>query len=96
MTRDEFQVVKDLVQSDSRGRLSLGALGQGKSYRVMTNSSGQILLDPVVTIPERELWLWQSTEALNAVRQGMEEVAAGEVVDAGSFAEYADLDIDDE
>jgi hypothetical protein len=35
MAGQEFQMLKDIVQSDSRGRLSIGAVAKGKSYRVM-------------------------------------------------------------
>ncbi|MFM6309776.1 MAG: hypothetical protein ACKPGB_16195, partial [Dolichospermum sp.] len=59
---------------------------------------GQILLDPVdpvVNISERELWLWKNPEAMASLQKGIQEAAAGELNDLGSFAEYADLDIDE-
>lgn len=62
MVGQDFEILKDIVQPDSRGRLSIGAVTKGKNYRVMVNEAGQILLDPVVAIPERELWLWQNPE----------------------------------
>ncbi|MBD2419587.1 hypothetical protein H6G54_18135 [Anabaena cylindrica FACHB-243] len=90
-----FQQIKESASIDKRGRLTLGAEATSKQYRVMKNKSGQILLDPVVNIPERELWLWKNPEATDSLKKGMQEAAAGELHDLGSFAEYADLEIDD-
>lgn len=95
MDNQGFQVVKDLVQPDGRGRISLGMPASGKSYRVLINDEGQILLDPVVPVPERELWLWNNPDAISSVRKGMQQVAQGEVHDQGSFAQYADLEVED-
>lgn len=95
MDNQEFQVVKDLVQPDGRGRISLGMTASGKSYRVLINEAGQILLDPVVPVPERELWFWNNPDAIAAVRQGMQQAAQGEMHDLGSFAQYADLEVED-
>ena len=61
----------------------------------MINQSGQILLDPIVNIPETEVWLWKNQSAHDSLKRGLAEAEAGETQDIGSFAEYADLDIDD-
>ncbi len=93
--QDYFRVVKDVVRPDSRGRLTLGQVAKAKSYRVMVNDAGQILLDPVVSIPERELWLWQNPDALASVQRGIQQSAAGETHDLGSFTQYTNLELDD-
>ena len=49
----------------------------------------------MITIPERERWLFANPEALASVKQGLKESAAGETHYLGSFAQYADLEIDD-
>jgi hypothetical protein len=90
-----FQEIKHLSRADDRGRLTVGAVAKKKNYRVMINELGQILLDPIVNIPEREIWLWKNQSALSSLKQGLEEAKAGETQDYGSFAEYADLDITD-
>lgn len=95
MATDEFRVVKENVGTDNRGRVTLGSMAQEKHYRILVNEVGQILLDPVVSVPERELWLWQNKEAMAAVQQGIGQAAAGQLQDLGSFAKYADLEIDD-
>ena len=59
MEDKDFRVIKEAVQPDSRGRLTLGQVAKAKSYRVMVNKAVQ------------------KSHAL------------------GSFAQYADLEIDD-
>jgi len=90
-----FKEIKHSSRADDRGRLTVGAVAKKKNYRVMINELGQILLDPIVNIPEREIWLWRNQSALSSLKRGLQEAAAGETQDYGSFAEYADLDIDD-
>ncbi len=91
----DFREIKDDVHADIRGRLTLGAVAKEKKYKVFVNDMGQILLDPVVSIPERELWLWQNAEALASVNRGLNQSAARQGRSLGSFAQYADLEIDD-
>lgn len=95
VANSNFQEIKHSSRADDRGRLTLGAVAKKKNYRVMINQLGQILLDPIVNIPEKEIWLWKNKSALNSLKSGLEEAEAGEIEDLGSFAEYADLDIDD-
>jgi hypothetical protein len=89
-----FQIIKDAVRSDNRGRLTLGNVAKAKSYRVLINDAGQILLDPVVNIPEKELWILQNSVARASLEVGIQQASSGEVHDLGSFAQYADLEID--
>ncbi len=96
MSNLDFRTVKEVVEPDSRGRFSIGAIAKSKTYRVQVNDAGQILLDPVVAVPERELWLWQNPEAIASVKRGIEQAGAGEVHDLGSFAQYANVDLEDE
>jgi len=95
MAEPGYRVVKESVQPDSRGRVTLGQLARGKNYRLLVNKAGQLLLDPVVSIPEQELWLWQNPEAITAVQQGIQQSGVGDVQELGSFAEYADLELED-
>ncbi|HEY9828399.1 MAG TPA: hypothetical protein V6D19_23405 [Stenomitos sp.] len=91
-----FRTVKEIIEPDSRGRFSIGAIAKSKTYRVQINDAGQILLDPVVAIPERELWLWQNPEVIVSVQRGIEQAGVGDVHDLGSFAQYAELEMEDE
>lgn len=92
MSNLDFRTVKEVVEPDSRGRFTIGAIAKSKTYRVQINDSGQILLDPVVAVSERELWLWQNPEALASVQRGIEQAEAGQIHDLGSFAQYADVE----
>jgi hypothetical protein len=95
MSNLDFRTVKEMIEPDSRGRFSIGVIAKSKTYRVQVNDAGQILLDPVVAVPERELWLWQNPEAITSVQQGIEQAGAGDVHDLGSFAQYADAEIEE-
>jgi len=96
MSKTEFRVMEEVVQSDSQGNIAIETGITSKTYRVLTNDLGQILLEPIVDIPERERWLFENPEALAAVKQGLKEAAEGKGEYIGSFAQYADLEIDDE
>jgi hypothetical protein len=93
IANSNFQEIKHSSRADDRGRLTVGAVAKKKNYRVMINELGQILLDPIVNIPAKELWLWKNQSALSSLKQGLEEAGAGETQDHGSFAEYVDLEI---
>jgi hypothetical protein len=91
----DFQLTEATASIDQAGHASLGAQAVAGEYRILINPAGQILLDPIAHRPEPEQWLWQNPEAIAAVRQGIEQAKAGQVKDLGSFAAYADLEIDD-
>ena len=92
----EFHQIKNLVSADGRGRITLGAELKTKKFRVLKNALGQILLDPVVPIPEHELWLWENQKALKSVKKGLQEASVGEIQEMESFADFAELDDDSE
>ncbi len=96
ISNQNFYVIKEAILTSEQGNLTLGEAAKAKVYRVLTNDAGQILLDPIdiEKIPEEQRWLWQNPEALAMVLRGIEQAARGEVHDLGSFAQYADLEID--
>jgi hypothetical protein len=81
--------------SDSKGRIVLGSRFANRTYRVQELPDGNILLEPIVMVHEREAWLYRNPEALATVLEGIEQSKRGETVDLGSFAQYADLDTED-
>lgn len=92
---NQFYTVKKSVVADKRGRITLGTEVKTKEFRVLQNDLGQILLDPIVQIPERELWLWQNQQALKSIKQGLQEANTGEIHDLESFADFAEVEIED-
>jgi hypothetical protein len=87
----DFELVSEFAQPDAKRRLSLGEAFQGATaYNVYRNPLGQLILDPVKTVPVSEMWLYENPQALASVKQGLRESAEGKVVYRGSFAKYAE------
>jgi len=83
------------VRPDGRRRLALGkALKdfEDASFNVYQDDRGRIVLDPQVSIPASEAWLYRNADALESVRRGLEDAAAGRTKSLGSFARFADDD----
>jgi hypothetical protein len=86
----DFHLVSEFAQPDAKKRLSLGAaLRDATAYNIYRNPLGQLILDPVRTIPVSEMWLYENPTALASVKQGLRESAEGKSVDRGSFAKFA-------
>ncbi len=82
--------VASSVKVDSKRRVVLpGVLvREGITFHIYTNSDGQIILDPQVTIPASEAWLFKNKDILASIDKGMAESANGQVINRGSFAKY--------
>ena len=85
----------ELKHVDHSGRMTLGKKDANKTYLVDRRSDGTLVLTPVAIIPERELWIWKNEKAITAVKEGLEQSAMGEAKFIGSFAQYANLEIED-
>ena len=86
----DFQLVSEFAQPDAKRRLSLGAaLRDATAYNIYSNPLGQLILDPVRTIPVSETWLYENPPALASVKKGLRESAEGKSVYRGSFARHA-------
>jgi hypothetical protein len=87
----EFTEMVKTVKPDAKKRITLPSIlvQDGIIFRVCHNSIGQILLDPQVTIPASELWLFKDKRALASIDKGMSESVNGQIIDRGSFAKYA-------
>lgn len=83
------------VRPDSKGRITLGNLAKGiSSFAISRDEHNRIILEPFVEVPAREQWLFNNKTALNQVKQGLKDAAAGRVKKRGSFAKYKDEKID--
>jgi hypothetical protein len=84
--------LRDRVYLDAKGRISLGAfVSKGViSFRIERDGNGRIILEPLVEIPARELWLHKNPEVLARIEQGLQESSQGLVASRGDFSSYAD------
>ena len=88
-------VVARDVRPDDRGRIALGrALKdlEDASFNVYRDDAGRIVLDPQVSIPASEAWLFRNKTALASLRRGLAQAASGKTRMIGSFAAHADDD----
>jgi hypothetical protein len=86
----DFELVSEFAQPDAKKRLSLGeALREATAFNIYRNPLGQLILDPVQTVPASEMWLYENAQALASVKQGLRESAEGKSVSRGSFAKFA-------
>lgn len=77
---DEEFVEIDTRKVDERKRLTLGAaMGDLDRVRILKNSRGEILLQPLADIPASEVWLYTNREASEAVQKGIKEAGEGKV-----------------
>jgi hypothetical protein len=79
------------VKADSKNRVTIGQ--KGAYYKVYRNAIGQIVLDPQVTIPAHEQWLFKNKKASAMVRRGLEDARCGRLTKAPEdFSKYIDED----
>jgi hypothetical protein len=78
---EELIQIAESVKPDAKKRVVLpkSVVGEGITYHIYANSLGQIVLDPQVTIPASEAWLFNNPDALASVRRGLDDAAHGRV-----------------
>jgi len=85
----EFQKIASNVKPDAKNRVLLKKelLKDGITYHIYVNSIGQIVLDPQVSIPACEAWLFTNPDALASVFRGLNDAAQGKIsrVDIGEL-----------
>lgn len=79
----EFEALTE-TRVDAKQRVALGKVlgGQVTSFRVYRNAHGQIILDPMVSVPAHEAWLFKNTRASRLVQRGLEDAKQGRLVKA--------------
>ena len=75
----DFKRVAESVKPDAKKRVVLPKVREGITYHIYSNSLGQIILDPQVTIPASEVWLFNNPDALASVQRGLSDAAQGRV-----------------
>ncbi|MGH9427327.1 MAG: hypothetical protein ACRD2L_13615 [Terriglobia bacterium] len=77
------------LRPDAKGRILLGRLAKGvSSFRVETDRLGRIILEPQVTVPKREQWLYTNPKARKSLLRGLAESEAGRTKSRGDFSRY--------
>jgi hypothetical protein len=46
----------------------------------MRNEVGQILLDPVKSVPAYEAWVWENEQRIASIKRGIAQAEAGKVI----------------
>lgn len=74
----DFEEVAE-ARVDAKHRVALGRTmpRQVRSVRVYQNAHGQVILDPMVSLPAHEAWLFKNTRASDLVQQGLEDARKG-------------------
>ena len=77
----DFKGIARNVKPDAKKRVILpkALVREDVTYHIYSNSLGQIVLDPQVSIPASELWLFTDPEAAASVRRGLKDAAKGKV-----------------
>ena len=89
-TKERELIARD-VRPDRRKRVTLGAALQDLedvSFNVYRDKRGRIILEPQVSIPAAEAWLFRNKQALASIARGLDQIEEAKVI--GSFAEYTD------
>jgi hypothetical protein len=76
-----FNRVSRSVKPDVKKRVVLPKelVGEDITFHIYSNSLGQILLDPQISVPASEAWLFKNPKAFNLVRQGLKDAANGKL-----------------
>ena len=79
-------MLNKMLRPDSKGRITLGHLANGISgFSVTLDKNNRIILEPYAEIPAQEKWLFDNKTALNKVKQGLKDSAAGRVSKRSGF-----------
>lgn len=85
----EFESVSE-ARIDAKHRVTLGKVaGLVTSFKVYRNAHGQMILDPMVSIPAHEAWVFRNTRAAKLVQEGLEDAKQRRLVKAREdFSKY--------
>ena len=78
---DNFRKIASNIKPDVKKRVVIckEAISEGVTYHVYSNDIGQIILDPQISIPAAEIWLYKDAKARAAVAAGLKEASAGKI-----------------
>jgi hypothetical protein len=78
------------ASADERARIAFGKAGVRRDdrYAVAVNEEGQILLTPLVSVPKRELLVWEDELVRAALGRALAQSAAGDTAERGDFSQF--------
>ena len=79
----DFEEVAE-AKVDAKHRVALGRILNSpvSSYRIYRNRVGQIILDPLVTVPAYEAWLFKNEKAAKLLKEGLQDARKGRLTRA--------------
>ncbi len=72
-----------LIAMDSRKRVSLSKLIPNSTavfFDASVNKDGDVVLKPMVAIPEKERWVFEKPGLVEQIREGISDAKAGRTV----------------
>ena len=80
-TDNDSKIIAEDVKPDYRRRVILpkAIVQKGIRYDIYLNHRGQIILDPRVTIPASEAWVFNNPEIFALVKRGLADASEGRV-----------------
>ena len=99
LIHEKFQHVGLSSRLDTRNRITLGQalamlgiMNEHKidEFEILLGSTGDILLRPRTSIPTRELWIHQDSEAMKTLKKGLKDAAEGRVTRVKNLKEFAE------
>jgi hypothetical protein len=78
---DNLTRIAEGVKPDAKRRVVLPSVlvREDIIYHIYTNAVGQVVLDPQVTIPASEAWVFQNPEILASIKRGIKDIKNGRV-----------------
>lgn len=85
-----FKLIAKALKPDERNRISITKATPEDDilYDIYINDLGQIMLDPVITVPACEAWVFKKN-VKDSIEKGLNESHQGKTKYLGSFAKYA-------
>jgi hypothetical protein len=80
---NKFRKVAANIKPDLKKRVVLSKiqLPDDVTYHIYCNDVGQIILDPQISIPASEAWLFNNPEYLKVIEKGLKQAARGKITE---------------
>jgi hypothetical protein len=82
------------VTADDRARIAFGRIGVHRNDRFLVSrrASGELLLTPMASVPQRELLVWENESVRSSLLRGLADAAAGRVSQRDDYLVGDDTD----